>query len=138
MDCLLLADGVLFVIEFKRTQLQRADRDQVMNYAVNLLEFHRATQEWCNGNGGIVVPVLVLTDGHIVSAVAWTKLAGHSWPAMAYKPLECDRYNLQDALRIGSEESPIEYDSVADRMDRFPISTFLLYFGCNVFALREP
>jgi hypothetical protein len=101
MDCLLLADGVLFVIEFKRTQFQRADRDQVMNYAVNLLEFHRVTQEWCDGNGGIVVPVLVLTDGHTASDVAWTKLAGHSWPAMAYKPLECDRYSLQDALRIG-------------------------------------
>jgi hypothetical protein len=39
MDCLLLANGVLFVVEFKRSKIARADRDQVMNYAVNLLEF---------------------------------------------------------------------------------------------------
>ena len=47
MDCILLADGALFVIEFKRTKVGRADRDQVMKYAVNLLEFHKVTQEWC-------------------------------------------------------------------------------------------
>lgn len=101
MDCLLLADGALFVIEFKRSQIQRADRDQVMNYAVNLLEFHRVTQEWCGDNGAIVVPIIVLTDGRISSAVTWTKLAGHSWPALAYKPLECDRNSLQESLRMG-------------------------------------
>jgi hypothetical protein len=27
MDCVLLAEGVLFIIEFKRSQLERADRD---------------------------------------------------------------------------------------------------------------
>ena len=42
MDCLLLGNGVLFVIEFKRAKLQRADRDQVMTYAVNLLELHHS------------------------------------------------------------------------------------------------
>ena len=101
MDCLLLADGALFVIEFKRSKLQRADRDQVMNYAVNLLEFHRVTQEWCDGNGAIVVPVLALTEGKVSSAVTWTGLAGHSWPALSHKPLECDQNSLQEAVRIG-------------------------------------
>ena len=38
MDCILLADGVLFVVEFKRSKLDRATRDQVMGYAVNLIE----------------------------------------------------------------------------------------------------
>ncbi len=103
MDCLLLADGVLFIVEFKRTKIQRADRDQVMNYAVNLLEFHRITQEWCDGNGAIVVPVIVLTNGRISSPVEWPTLTGHSWSALAYKPMECDRNSLQEAIRIGLE-----------------------------------
>jgi len=73
MDCVLLAEGVLFIIEFKRSQLERADRDQVMNYAVNLLEFH----------------------------IEWSGLSGHSWPTLAHKPLECDRDTLSRALLLG-------------------------------------
>jgi hypothetical protein len=104
MDCLLLADGVLFVVEFKRSQIHRADRDQVMNYAVNLLEFHRTTQEWCVENGAIVVPILILTDGHTSSPLKWTRLGGHSWPTLAYKPLECDKNNVPEALRMGLKQ----------------------------------
>jgi hypothetical protein len=102
MDCLLLADGIIFVIEFKRTKIQRSDRDQVMTYAVNLLEFHRTTQELCDSdNGAIVVPVVALTEGRLHAPVEWPGLAGHSWPAMAHKPLECDGRSLNDAIRIG-------------------------------------
>lgn len=101
MDCLLLAEGVLFVIEFKRTRIARADRDQVMNYAVNLLEFHRVTREWCEKDQAIVVPVLALTEGRSAAPVDWPNLAGHSWPALAHKPLECDRDTLSEALRLG-------------------------------------
>ena len=101
MDCVLLTDGALFVIEFKRSKLQRADRDQVMTYAVNLLEFHRVTREWCDQQGAIVVPVLSLTAGHVHAAVTWPGLAGRSWPALANKPLECDRNSLKDAILVG-------------------------------------
>lgn len=101
MDCLLLADGVLFVIEFKRTKVQRADRDQVMTYAVNLLEFHRVTREWCDTKGAVVVPILALTNGRITAPIAWPGLAGHSWPSLANKPLECDRDSLKNAIRLG-------------------------------------
>jgi hypothetical protein len=145
MDCLLLADGALFVIEFKRTQIQRADRDQVMNYAVNLLEFHRVTQEWCGGNGAIVVPVIVLTDGRGVPYVEWTKLAGHSWPAMAYKPLECDRYSLKEAIRIGLKHrrssvavSLIEWiDSPFRPSSSILDATLSLYGNHDVVAIQE-
>ena len=75
MDCLLLADGVLFVVEFKRTKFQRADRDQVMSYAVNLLEFHRVTREWCEEKKAIVIPILALTGGRVRVPVAWPGLA---------------------------------------------------------------
>ncbi len=101
IDCLLLADGVLFVIEFKRTKLQRADRDQVMNYAVNLLEFHRLTREWCEEKDAIVVPILALTNGRVPKSMAWPGLAGLSWSALANKPLECDRQTLKDGIRFG-------------------------------------
>ncbi len=101
MDCLLLADGVLFVVEFKRTKIQRADRDQVMTYAVNLLEFHRVTREWCEKKAAIVVPIVALTNGRARQTVIWPGLAERSWSALANKPLECDRRNLKDVIQIG-------------------------------------
>jgi hypothetical protein len=100
MDCLLLGKGILFVIEFKRSRLQRADRDQVMNYAVNLLEFHKATQEWCNKDA-IVVPILTLTQGDKEIKPSWHGIAGHSWKSLANKPIECDQNQLKEALRLG-------------------------------------
>ena len=44
IDFVLLAPGALFVVEFKRNDVAAADRDQVMNYCVNLVEFHECTQ----------------------------------------------------------------------------------------------
>ena len=145
MDCLLLAEGALFVIEFKRTKLQRADRDQVMNYAVNLIEFHRVTQEWCNGNGAIVVPVLALTEGKISAEVAWTGLAGHSWPAMAHKPVECDKDSLKKAIQLGLKhrrsKEPVSLTTWIDSPFR-PSSSILdatlsLYGNHDVVAIQE-
>ncbi|MEO8384429.1 MAG: hypothetical protein ABI583_04250, partial [Betaproteobacteria bacterium] len=101
MDCLLLGDGALFVIEFKRSKLQRADRDQVMTYAVNLLEFHRVTREWCSSTGAIVVPLLTLTRGKVSHAPNWPGLSGHSWPALANRPIECDVSSLGRAISVG-------------------------------------
>jgi hypothetical protein len=101
MDCLLLAEGALFVVEFKRSTLTRADRDQVMTYAVNLLEFHQATREWTERAGAIVVPVLALTTGKSATKVEWPGLGGHSWPALATKPLECDARSLSLAIQAG-------------------------------------
>ena len=104
MDCLLLGDGVLFVIEFKRSKIQRPDRDQVVTYAVNLLEFHAVTQQLAlPADGLIVVPIISLTEGKIAAQAIWPGLGGHSWPAMARKPMECDAKGLQEALRLGIE-----------------------------------
>ncbi|MEO8681287.1 MAG: DNA/RNA helicase domain-containing protein [Vicinamibacterales bacterium] len=100
VDCLLLADGVLFVIEFKRSKIGRADRDQVMNYAVNLIEFHEVTQEWCANDGAIVIPILARTLGDAGNDSVWPGLAGHSWPSLANKPLECDGETLGQTLSM--------------------------------------
>lgn len=145
MDCLLLADGVLFVIEFKRTKLQRADRDQVMTYAVNLLEFHRVTREWCDGKRAIVVPILALTEGRVPRRAAWPGLAGLSWPALANKPLECDRNSLQDAIRTGLQHrrtdvavSRTEWlDSTFCPSSSILDATLSLYGNHDVVAIQE-
>jgi hypothetical protein len=102
MDCLLLGDGVIFVIEFKRTKILSADRDQVMTYAVNLVEFHGLTQQLVVGEDGvIIVPVISLTEGIVARLPKWPGLGGHSWSAIAQQPLECDRKGLSEALRLG-------------------------------------
>jgi len=104
MDCLLLGDGVVFVIEFKRSKIQRADLDQVVTYAVNLLEFHAVTQQLALPlDGLIVIPILTLTEGKLAAKVIWPGLGGHSWPAMARKPLESDAKSLHEAIRLGIE-----------------------------------
>lgn len=103
LDCVLLADGALIVIEFKRTRLGRADRDQVMSYAVNLLEFHRVTREWCERDQAVIVPVLTLTRGTLSSRPSWPGLGGHSWSSISTRPLECDAAGLKEALGVALE-----------------------------------
>jgi hypothetical protein len=104
MDCLLLGDGVIFVVEFKRSKIQAADRDQVITYAVNLLEFHSVTRFLTEKNEGvIVVPVLTLTDAKTKAPVTWPGLGGHSWSAMTRIPMECDAEGLGTVLRLGFE-----------------------------------
>lgn len=88
IDCLLLAEGALFVIEFKRSKLSSADRDQVMNYAINLIEFHRETREWLS-EGAILFPVLVLTGGRPVEPDQLPRLAPDPWGALISRPLCC-------------------------------------------------
>ncbi|MBI3785213.1 MAG: DUF2075 domain-containing protein [Deltaproteobacteria bacterium] len=88
LDCVLLGKGALFVVEFKRTKITAADRDQVMNYAINLLEFHRVTREWTEG-GAIVVPVLVLTKGKVAATTEFPDFATPPWAAMLATPLVC-------------------------------------------------
>ena len=114
MDCLLLAAGALFVIEFKRSRLGRADRDQVMNYAVNLLEFHKATQAWCTQYQAIVVPVLALTRGTAPNVPDELRLGGHSWPDLAHRPIECDRNTLSQAFALGLSARRSEHSVSAE------------------------
>jgi hypothetical protein len=65
IDCILLAAGLIAVLEFKRSKLTPADRDQVTNYCVNLVEFHREARRLCENEGCIVVPILVMTEGRL-------------------------------------------------------------------------
>jgi len=104
MDCILLAEGALFVVEFKRSTFGRADRDQVMGYAVNLIEFHRVTREWTERSKGIVAPILVRTTGTLATAPHWPGFNPLSWPSLADAPMEADAKRLGRALSLGLEE----------------------------------
>ncbi len=103
MDCILLAEGVIFVIEFKRSKIQSSDRDQVMAYAVNLLEFHERTQSIAKGDDGvIVIPVLTLTrEAAVKTSPEWPGIGAHSWHAATNYPIECDAGSLRKAFRLG-------------------------------------
>lgn len=63
IDCVLLAPGIIAVLEFKRSKLAPADTDQVTNYCVNLVEFHEESRRQCEEEGVIVVPILIQTEG---------------------------------------------------------------------------
>jgi hypothetical protein len=65
IDCVLLGRGVVAIIEFKRNAIQKADRDQVEHYCVNLLEFHAETRRLCEDDSVILAPVVVQTEGRI-------------------------------------------------------------------------
>jgi hypothetical protein len=61
IDCLLLGDGIIAVLEFKRGDVLKAHVDQIENYCVNLLEFHAETRRLCDAQRVILAPVLVQT-----------------------------------------------------------------------------
>jgi hypothetical protein len=146
MDCLLLGDGVIFVIEFKRSKIQAADRDQVITYAVNLLEFHSVTRSLTEKKEGvIVVPVLTLTEGKSKVPVTWPGLGGHSWPSMTRTPMECDAEGLEAVIRLGFENritnefiSPLEWlKSPFSPSSSILDATLSLYGNHDVSAIKE-
>ncbi|SVB75321.1 uncharacterized protein METZ01_LOCUS228175, partial [marine metagenome] len=51
IDAILLAGKNILVVEFKRSKLTSGDHDQVVNYCINLVEFHKETQNMI-GYGG--------------------------------------------------------------------------------------
>lgn len=65
LDCVLIAPGAIVVLEFKRSRFQQADRDQVVDYCVNLVEFHEKTRRWTEAGGAVIVPVLCATGGRV-------------------------------------------------------------------------
>ena len=116
LDCVLLGSGIVVVVEFKRSTITAADRDQVTNYCVNLVEFHKETRRACETDGGIVAPVLALTSGEVRAPVR-RPAAFHRtpWGSVVRDPLVCDAASLGDALRavLGARRGlrPVESDA---------------------------
>ncbi len=146
MDCLLLGNGLLFVTEFKRNKPQGADRDQVMTYAVNLLEFHEETQRICNGEkGALVVPVLVQTEGNHRKALDWPGYGKRSWDALVNAPLVCGGRTLAEALKLANTKRRCSKMILFDKWLTSPFrpsssildATLSLYGNHDVAAIQE-
>jgi hypothetical protein len=65
IDVVLLLRGIIFCLEFKvdESQILEADVDQVLDYALDLKNFHKFSQEH------IIVPVLIATKYRNASSV---------------------------------------------------------------------
>ena len=99
IDCLLLGDGVIAVLEFKRSKLVAADREQVTNYAVNLVEFHEETRRLVNEELCIIAPVLALTCANKDKRLNFTSgFHREPWAGVLSHPLHCDSNSLHSAL----------------------------------------
>lgn len=55
IDTVLFGPGAIFILEFKRGKLTSQDCEQVVNYCINLIEFHKMTQDEVLK----VIPILV-------------------------------------------------------------------------------
>jgi hypothetical protein len=100
IDCVLLGDGIIAIVEFKRTAGGAADRDQVTSYCLNLVEFHEETRRLTEQQGCIIVPVLAQTSGSIRrSRLTSDEFHRAPWTAVVKSPLECDKASMHRALR---------------------------------------
>lgn len=145
IDCILLCDGILFIIEFKRSAIKAADRDQVMRYAINLIEFHRATRDWCEYDDAIIAPIVSLTSKSTSKEPQWPGLQNHGWPMLACRPMECDYASLRTALNQGilNRQStshisrPSWISSPFSPSSSIVDATISLYGGHNVSAITQ-
>ncbi len=97
MDCVLLAPGIVVILEFKRQAPTLADRDQAMSYAINLREFHEVTQDAIQEGNLIITPVVVSTQ---CKATETSEISFHEspWQAVLKRSLLSDAKNLAETL----------------------------------------
>lgn len=140
IDCVLLAPGIIAVLEFKRTKLSPADADQVTNYSVNLVEFHEETRRLCEHEGAIVVPILVQTEGQYVGrAIAGDEFHAPPWGAVLRNPLRCDRTSLGSALLrvLGLRRSNARCSRHSWLASRFAPSSTILDAAISLFGNHD-
>jgi hypothetical protein len=145
MDAILLGDGVVIVLEFKRSELDAASRDQVMHYAINLLEFHQETRRLVE-QGALVVPMLVRTSGaHPLFVPDHAQRLPGPWAGILAAPIRSDRSSLEQALIAALAAAPAAVTPCADawlRSDFDPSSSIVdaaisLWGDHEVTAIRE-
>ncbi|MFG0313155.1 MAG: hypothetical protein ACF8LL_03085, partial [Phycisphaerales bacterium] len=95
IDAVLLAPGMLVVIEFKRSTIGSADREQVMNYCINLREFHHLTRFHCEAGNLKIAPILALTSSDLRGQPrAVARVLDRPWEAILAEPLVCGPRHL--------------------------------------------
>ncbi len=146
IDCVLLGQGAIAVIEFKRNTVQKADRDQVENYCVNLLEFHAETRRLCAEEGFIVAPIVVQTHGRTPKRPSPRYgFLRAPWGAIVHPTMVSSGAELSDSLRavLGLRKSTTSAERTRWLRSKFsPSSTILdaalsLYGQHDVSAIGE-
>ena len=123
IDAVLLVGSHALVVEFKRSKLSAGDRDQVVNYCVNLCEFHQVTQDSINNKSGMVVPILVSREDRNQKLIH-TDLSNcfQDWKAIPKQTVRCYGGDLRAAL-IGVAKQLVQTPSVSvDTWDKSPFS----------------
>lgn len=109
IDVVLLLRGIAFAIEFKAGQdtYLQADMEQVMDYALDLKNFHLASHDWT------IVPILVATDAKESTSTLFFSV----YDDMIYNPIMSNADNLQNIIAkvIDKEKSqPSQQSDLTD------------------------
>lgn len=145
IDCILFATGTIFILEFKRSRLQAADTDQIMQYCVSLYEFHAQTRRLVDELKFNIVPILVLTEGHLTAKDNGLSFFSENWPRILRKPMKSDHENLHTALITGQKMRQTDQTANLQKWlesEFSPSSTILdaalsLYGNHDVSAIKE-
>ena len=117
IDAILLAGSNVFVVEFKRSKLTSGNHDQVVNYCINLVEFHSETQKMVSEQNGFVIPVLVSREDkkQETQISDLEKCHDNPWSRIPKQVTKCHGSKLREVLEGLSEgmtidgvETPIE------------------------------
>ena len=104
IDVVLLLEGIIFCLEFKvgETQILEADVDQVLDYALDLKNFHKFSRD------KIIVPILIATNYHNSS----TDIQMSVYDDMVINPLVTGKEGITSliskVLNQFPEETPID------------------------------
>lgn len=91
VDVIILLNGIVFCIEFKvgKTEYTQQDVDQVMDYALDLKNFHKESHNLT------IVPILVSTEAKRNTNVLKTSI----YHDQIYNPIFSNKWGLQTILR---------------------------------------
>lgn len=140
LDCVLLGNGIIAVLEFKRSDFSAADREQVTNYAINLVEFHEETRRSLNEDRVIIAPILTSTSKGIKKSPKFTKEFHRApWNRVLACPLECDAGNLHEILLFALSQRSGVVPINCDRWlsSRFSPSSSIIDAAISLFGQHD-
>ena len=106
IDVVLLLKGIVFCLEFKvgETRILESDIDQVLDYALDLKNFHKFSQD------KIIVPILIATNYKNSS----TEIQMSVYDDKVVNPLVSGQYNISnliaEVIKKFSNEQPVNPD----------------------------
>lgn len=109
IDVVLLLRGIVFAIEFKAGQdtYLQADMEQVMDYALDLKNFHLASHD------RTIVPILVATDAKESTSTLFFSV----YDDMIYNPIMSNTDNLQSIIAKVIDKEKAQPSQQSDLID---------------------